>query len=330
MSYSTKFRSKKFKVLRRNAVVTTFIKNLPFIREVRRNKYLYLLALPGILVLVVFGYLPLSTYVLAFKDYKQADGIFGSRSVGFDNFKFFFGGPDWLRVTVNTLYLNLLFLIVGLSFAVLLAVFINEIRNRKLKKTLQSLVFLPYFISWMVVSVMAYSLLSTDGGMINEFLKAIGLHTVNWYQESKYWPAILLFVNLWKGAGYNSIIFLSAITAIPLDIYESAEIDGVTKAQQLFYITLPMLRKVVVIMFLLGIGRVFYGDFGLIYALVGDNGMLFPTTDVIDTYAYRALRQLGNFSMSSAITLYQSFMGLITIVIFNSIAKKIEPDAKLF
>lgn len=310
--------------------MTTIFKKIPLLKELRRNKFLYLLALPGFLVLLVFGYLPLSTYLLAFKDFKLADGILGSKFVGFDNFKFFFGGPDWLRVTFNTLFLNLMFIVVGLSFAVLLAVFINEIKNQKMKRVLQSLVFLPYFISWMVVSVMAYSLLSTDGGMLNEFLKTIGLHAVNWYQEPKYWPAVLLFVNLWKGAGYNSIIFLSEITAIPLDIYESAEIDGVTKAQQLFYITLPMLRKVVVIMFLLGVGRIFYGDFGMIYSLVGDNGMLFPTTDVIDTYSFRALRQLGNFSMSSAITLYQSFMGLITIVIFNSIAKKIEPDARLF
>lgn len=303
---------------------------ITFINEIRRNKYLYLLALPGILFLVIFGYLPISTYVLAFKDFKLADGIFGSKFVGFENFKFFFGGPDWLRVTFNTLFLNFLFLIVGLSFAVLLAVFINEIGNSKIKRILQSFIFLPYFISWMVVSVMAFSLLSTDSGMINEFLKLIGLHQFNWYQEPKVWPVILLFVNLWKGAGYNSIIFLSAITAIPLDIYEGAEIDGASKIQQLFYITLPMLRKTVVIMFLMGVGRIFYGDFGLIYALVGDNGMLFSTTDVIDTYSFRALRQMGNFSTSSAVTLYQSFMGLITIVIFNFIARKVEPDARLF
>lgn len=301
-----------------------------FIKEIRRNKYLYLLALPGVLFLIIFGYLPMTTYVLAFKDFKLSDGIFGSKFVGFENFKFFFGSPDWLHVTLNTLFLNFLFLSVGLSFAVILALFINEIGNRKLKRVLQSMVFLPYFISWMVVSVMVFSLLSTESGMINDLLKAVGLQPVNWYQEPKLWPVILLIVNLWKGAGYNSIIFLSAITAIPLDIYESAAIDGASKIQQVLYITLPLLRKTFVIMFLLGVGRIFYGDFGLIYALIGDNGMLFSTTDVIDTYSFRALRQMGNFSTSSAVTLYQSFMGLITIIIFNNIAKKVEPDARLF
>jgi putative aldouronate transport system permease protein len=300
------------------------------IREIQKNRYLYLLAVPGILFLVVFAYVPLIGHLLAFEDYKLSTGLFGSRFVGFENFEFFFGGRDWITVTKNTVLLNSLFLGIGLSFSLVLAVFVNEMRNVPAKKVSQSLIFLPYFISWQVIAIMIYALLNSSTGFVNQALRALGADPVNWYGRPELWPAILTFANIFKYAGYNSIIFLATIVGISEELFESARIDGASRFQQVLHVTLPLLRPIFIIMLLMGIGRIFYGDFGMIYGIVGDNGVLFPTTDVIDTYSYRTLRQVGNLSMSSAVVLYQSVMGIITIIAFNGIVRRVEPDVRLF
>lgn len=301
-----------------------------FVYEIRKNRYLYLLALPGLLFLLLFAYMPMLGHMLAFQRYRLADGLFGSEWIGFQNFEFFFQGNDWLRVTWNTVFLNGLFLVFGLGTAVVLAILLNEVTGKWFKKTAQSFVFLPYFISWLVVSMMVQTMFSSTEGMMNQALTALGFEGVDWYLTPGVWPYILTFVYVWKVAGYNSIIFLASITSISSEYYECAKMEGASRFQQIMYITLPLLRPIIIIMTLLGIGRIFYGDFGMIYAIIGDVGVLFPTTDVIDTYAYRALRQLGNFSMSSAIILYQSFMGLIAVVFFNWLTRKIDPDSRLF
>ncbi|MFD0695384.1 ABC transporter permease [Paenibacillus sp. GCM10027628] len=298
--------------------------------EIARNRYLYLLALPGTLFLIVFAYVPMSAHLLAFKNFRLSEGLWGSKWVGFDNFKYFFHGNDWLRVTYNTLLLNGLFLVFGIGCAVMLAVFLNEIGSRLFKRFAQSFIFLPYFISWLVVSMMTQTLFGTSEGLLNRMLNAFGFAGIEWYLTPGVWPYILTMVYVWKFAGYTTIIFLAGITGISPDYYESAKIEGASRWQMIAHITLPLLRPVIMIMVLLGVGRIFYGDFGMIYAIVGDIGVLYPTTDVIDTFAYRALRQLGNFSTSSAVILYQSVLGLITVVIFNAIARKIDADSRLF
>lgn len=304
--------------------------NNGFIHEIVKNRYLYMLALPGMLFLLIFAYTPMLGHLLAFQNYRLSDGLIGSEWVGFKNFEFFFMGKDWLRVTWNTLFLNSLFLVFGIGTAVVLAIFLNEVTSKWFKKTAQSFVFLPYFISWLVVSMMVQTMFSSSEGMLNKALVALGYEGVDWYLTPSVWPFILTFVYVWKIAGYNSIIFLASITSISSEYYESAKIEGASRFQQIIYITLPLLRPIIIVLTLLGIGRIFYGDFGMIYALIGDVGVLFPTTDVIDTYAYRALRQMGNFSMSSAIILYQSFMGLITVILFNWLARKVDSDSRLF
>jgi putative aldouronate transport system permease protein len=301
-----------------------------FIKEIKANRYLYILALPGILFLIVFAYVPFIGHLLAFEDFKLSTGLFHSKFVGFDNFKFFFGGRDWINVTRNTLFLNALFLGIGLSFSLVLAVFINEMRNVGVKKVAQSFIFLPYFISWQVIAIMIYALLNSSTGFVNQAITTLGGKPVSWYGRPELWPAILTFSNIFKYAGYNSIIFLATIVGISEELYESARIDGASRSQQVAHITLPLLRPIFLIMLLMGIGRIFYGDFGMIYGIVADNGVLFPTTDVIDTYSYRTLRQVGNLSMSSAVVLYQSVMGLITIVVFNAVVRRVEPDVRLF
>lgn len=300
-----------------------------FIEEIVKKRQLYLLALPGIIFLAIFSYIPMFGHLIAFERFQPVKGIWGSPWVGLDNFKFFFGGNDWLRVTFNTVYLNLLFLLFGIGFAIVLAILINEIRSVIVKKLSQSLIFLPYFISWLVVSLMMLAFMSTDG-ILNNGLKQIGIGGINWYHNAQLWPFILTLVYVWKFAGYYSIIFLAAIVGISSEYYESARIDGATRFQQIVFITIPSIRSVIVVLLLLGVGRIFFGDFGMIYGIVGDNSILYPTTDVIDTYSFRALRQLGNFGMSSAVVLYQSVMGLAAILIFNKIAKKIDRESSLF
>ena len=291
---------------------------------------MYVLSLPGLLFLIVFAYVPMAGHLIAFKKYRLSDGLWGSRWVGFDNFKFFFMGSDWYRVTFNTLFLNGLFIVCGLGTALALAIFLNEVRNRLYKKIAQSVIFLPYFISWLVVSMMVFAFLNTTDGILNRTLAASGLDGQNWYLSPRIWPTVLTVIYVWKFAGYYSIIFLAAITGISGEYYESAKIDGATRFQQIIHITVPLIRNVLIVLTLLGVGRIFYGDFGMIYGIVGDTAPLYPTTDVIETYSYRALRQLGDFSKSSAVILYQSFMGLVTIVIFNAVAKKIDKDSSLF
>ncbi|MCJ8013686.1 ABC transporter permease subunit [Paenibacillus sp. KQZ6P-2] len=300
------------------------------VREIVKNKYLYVLSLPGLLFLLIFAYLPMAGHLIAFKRYRLSDGIWGSEWVGFDNFKFFFMGSDWYKVTFNTIFLNGLFIVCGLGMALLLAILLNEIQKVVFKKIAQSFIFMPYFISWLVVSMMVFAFLNTTDGILNRTLAANGLDPKNWYLMPEVWPAILTVIYVWKFAGYYSIIFLAAITGISGEYYESAKIDGATRFQQIIHITIPLIRNVLIVLALLGVGRIFYGDFGMIYGIVGDTAPLYPTTDVIDTYSYRALRQLGDFSKSSAVILYQSVMGLVTILIFNAIAKKIDKDSSLF
>ena len=237
---------------------------------------------------------------------------------------------DWYKVTFNTIFLNGLFIVCGLGLALLLAIFLNEIRSVLFKKIAQSFVFMPYFISWLVVSMMVFAFLNTTEGILNRTLIANGLDGQNWYLKPGIWPAILTIIYVWKFAGYYSIIFLAAITGISGDYYESARIDGATRFQQIVHITIPLIRNVLIVLALLGIGRIFYGDFGMIYGIVGDTAPLYPTTDV-DRHVLRTGRS-GSWatSKSSAVIMYQSVMGLVTIMIFNAIARKIDKDPSLF
>lgn len=300
------------------------------IRDISNNPQLYALMLPGALFILVFSYIPIVGYVLAFKQYDITKGIIGSPFAGLTNFEFFFKGNDWLRVTGNTIILNLLFILYGMGLSVLFSLMINEIQRNRIRKIVQSCIFLPYFISWLVVDRMLYSLLSTNTGLINQLLVALGMNKMNFYNQPNYWRFILTLVYVFKNTGYYSVIFLGSISSLDTAYFESAVIDGATRLQVMFRITLPLIRTTVLTMLLLAVGRIFYGDFGMIYGLIGDNSTLFATTDVIDTYSYRALRKLGNFSMSSAITLYQSVFGIVTVCIFNWIVKRVDPDVRLF
>ncbi|NWL88583.1 MULTISPECIES: ABC transporter permease [unclassified Paenibacillus] len=300
------------------------------LKHIAKNPFLYVMAVPGLLFFLVFSYFPIYGIMIAFKDYDFSKGITGSKWVGFKNFDYFFTSDDFWTVLRNTLVLNTLFILFTTMAAVLIALMFNEIRNKYFKRISQSLIFLPYFMSWIVVGMIVQSMFGGEEPMINAWLQGLDLEPINWMFEAKLWPFILTLIRVWQGAGYLSIIFLAAITGISEDLYEAARIDGASKPQIMLRITLPLLVPTIMIMTLLAVGRIFNGDFAMIYAIIGDNSLLYPTTDVIDTFVFRSMRQLHDFGMSSAVGLFQSVMGLIFVVIANGITRKVSKESALF
>lgn len=298
--------------------------------DLRHNKFLLLMLLPGILFFVVFSYLPMIGIVIAFQDFSAAKGILGSKFIGFENFRFFLGSPDSFRVTFNTLFLNVLFILSSMIVSILIALMLSEVNNKWFKKGSQSLVILPHFISWAVIGLLAEAFLSSDTGFINRTLQGMGLEQIAFYKDAALWPGILTFLNIWQGAGFGSIVYLAAITGIDQEIYEAARIDGSTKLQSIWYITLPLLRSTAVLLLIMSVGKIFNGNFGMIYALVGGNTLLYPTTDIIDTYVYRQLMELGDLGMSSAVGLYQSVLGFIMVNIANWVTRRLSPESAIF
>jgi putative aldouronate transport system permease protein len=302
--------------------------------DLKQNLYLYLLVMPGVLYFIIFKYIPMIGIIAAFQDYNYVKGFLGSKFVGLKNFVFFFSSRDWLSVTWNTIYLNILFIITGLFFSILIAIVLSEISSKFFKKITQSVVILPNFISWTLVSMFVFALLSTNIGLVNSILKSLGVikagNEIQFFSNARMWPPILVLLRIWKGAGFGSVIYLAAIAGIDQEIYEAAKIDGATRLQCITKITLPQLKTTAVLLTIFGIGGIFHGDLGMIYAIVGDNPSLYTSTDVIDTYVFRMIRQMNDIGMSTAIGFYQSFVGFIIVLVANQLAKKLDPDAAIF
>ena len=303
---------------------------LDFVHEIKRNRALYLLCLPGIAFFIIFAYIPMAGAGVSFMDFKADMGIFRSPWVGFDNFKFLFSSDQTIRAVRNTLVLNSIFIFTGHFFAIAAAVFLNEIKSVFFKKITQNFIFLPYFVSWVVVSAFTVNLFASEGGLANNVLHIFGIIPVSWNERADLWPFILTIFANWKAVGFLSIIYLAVITGISPEYYEASEIDGATKLQQIVKITIPMLLPTITIMLLISVGRIFFADFGMIYSLVGENSALFSTTDVIDTFVYRALRTLGDVGMSSATGLFQSVIGFILVLGSNLIVRKFQKDNALY
>ena len=299
-------------------------------RSWQTNFALSSMALPGVILLLVFAYLPMIGLVIAFKDYRFVDGILGSAWVGLENFRFLFGTDTAWRITRNTLAMNSLFILVNTLVSLGVAMLLNEVFTSRMTKFYQTLLFFPYFISWVIASYFVYALLDTSGGLANQWLLNLGVDPVAWYRSPGYWPAIFVLANLWNGVGFGSIIYLAGILGIDTGLFEAAKIDGATKLQQIRYITLPMLLPLIIILTLLAVGRIFNADFGLFYFLPRDIPMLYSTTDVIDTFVYRSLTQLGNISMAAAAGFYQSVVGLVLVVAANWIVRRINEDLSLY
>jgi putative aldouronate transport system permease protein len=297
---------------------------------------LTLLALPTSIWYLLFSYLPMFGIIVAFKRFKPLPktnyiiSLLKSEFVGINNFKFLFATPDAWIMFRNTLLYNAIFIILGVVIPVTLAILISQLRSGAMAKIYQTSIFLPYFLSWVVVGYFVFSFLSVDKGLANSILKLNGREPVQWYMEGRYWPYFIIFLNIWKGMGYGMVVYLASITGIDTTLYEAAIIDGANKRQQVRYITLPMLQPIIIILFILSVGRIFSSDFGLFYQVPRNSGPLVDVTQTIDVYVYKALMGMNNIGFSSAAAFLQSIFGLITILAANFIVKKIDPESGLF
>lgn len=289
-----------------------------------------LFCLPAAIFIFIFSYLPLPGLILAFKDYRFDKGILGSDWVGFNNFKFFFQSQDAMRVTMNTIGYNLVFIATVIVGSVLVALLLNEVKSRIAVRTYQTVFFLPYFLSFSIVAYIVYAFLDFDYGILNKLITALGGEGILWYNEPKYWRFILPLVHFWKAFGYNAIIFYAGLLSIDPEYYEAATLDGANKRQQAYYITIPHLTSIIITMTILMIGKIFRADFGLFFMVPRDAGALYSATDVIDTYVYRSLRVSGDIGLSSAIGLFQSVVGLVTVLLSNYCVKKISAEDAIF
>jgi len=268
---------------------------------------------------------------LAFKNFNFGKGIFGSAWCGFDNFKFLFKTSDAFIMTRNTILYNVGFIVLGTVLAIFVAVLMAELGTSLKLKFFQSSLLLPNLLSWVVIAYICFAFLNSESGFVNKSVNRwLGIEPVSWYTEKNAWPGILLFVYLWKNAGYTSIVYLASIAGIDKSIYEAADIDGASRLRQIFSITLPLLKPTVVIMTLMAVGRIFFSDFGLFYQVPMDSGALYGATQTIDTYVYRGLMKLNDVGMSSAAGLFQSVVGFIVVMLANGIVRKTDSENALF
>lgn len=300
---------------------------------VKIKKYFpfYLMMLPAVIYLIINNYMPLSGIILAFEEYSVKGGIYGSKLVGFDNFKYLLVTKDAWIITRNTILYNLAFIILGTVFSIFIAVMLNEVPGKRMKKIYQTVTLYPYLISIVVTAYLVNSFLSTETGFINKaILGSFGVENISWYSEPKNWPVIIVVVYLWKNFGYHTILYFSTLIGIDRGYYEAAALDGASRWQQTKYISLPFLKPTIITLTLLSIGRIFYSDFGLFYQVPMNSGALYDVTQTIDTYVYRGLMQLGDIGMSTAAGLYQSVVGFVLVLGANFAVKKISADDALF
>lgn len=300
------------------------------LKRFKENKTLTLMVLPGALWYILFAYLPMFGLIIAFKNYRFADGILGSAFVGLDNFEFLFRTKDAFVITRNTILYNVAFIFLNMFFSIVMAIIFDAMGKNKLLKFNQTVVLTPYFLSWIVVTYFVYAILSPDKGIANKIITFLGGKAVNWYSEPKFWPFILIFCDIWKRAGYNSIIYYSTIRGFSTEYYEAARIDGATWFQQVRYITLPLLSSIVVLMSMINLGHIMFSDFGLFFLVPKNSGMLYSATSTIDTYVYNGMRNLTNMGATSAVSLYQSFIGFVLVLTVNWIVRRKSPENALF
>jgi putative aldouronate transport system permease protein len=289
------------------------------------------MAIPGLLYFFINNYLPMFGTIIAFKNINFSLGFIKSPWAGLQNFRYLFSSGNALVITRNTILYNAVFIVSNLIFPVMLAILLNEIKNPNFKKFSQTTILIPYLISMVIVGYLGYAFLSGETGFLNKTIFPIfGLNAVSWYMETKYWPFILSFINIWKNSGYYCIIYYAALLGLDQEIYEAATIDGANKIQQIFKITIPLIKPIIITMVVLQIGRIFYSDFGLFYQVPMNSGILLPVTNVIDTYVYRGLMQMGNIGMSAAAGFYQSIVGFVLVLLSNLFIKKFSPENSIF
>ena len=302
----------------------------PLVRDLWDNRIKWLMVLPAAIVVILMCYIPMAGIVLAFKEFNYYDGVFGSPWVGLENFQYFFkSGKAWLT-TRNTVLYNIAFLCVNTVLQISCAIMLSELAGKFFKRITQSVMFFPYFISWVVVGAFIYNVFNYEFGAVNTFLKSIGVEPIDVYSNKGAWPFILIAVSAFKNVGYGTVMYLASIVNIDEHLYEAADLDGATMWQKIWHITLPCIRPTIVILFLMAIGTIMKGDFQMFWQVTGNNPMVLEVTDVIDTYVNRSLLDLQEFGMTSAAGLYQSGLSFILVLLANWCVKKVEPDYALF
>lgn len=298
----------------------------------RKDSPLLIMMIPGLLYLLINNYLPMAGIIIAFKKINFSKGIFGSEWTGLDNFEYLFKTSDAFIITRNTILYNVVFILLGTVFALATAILLNEIRKKVLVKVYQAIITLPHLISMVIVSYLVLALLDPQTGFVNRtVLPWFGIEDgIMWYQESNYWPIILTIVHFWKSVGFQSIVFFAALLGISEEYYEAARIDGASRLQQIFRVTLPILMPIIIMLTLLAVGRIFYSDFGLFYQVTLNSGMLFNTTATIDTYVFNGLMGSGDIGMTTAAGLYQSVVGFVLVILANYSVKIYSKDNALF
>ncbi len=307
---------------------------MAFGKKMQRSLPFLLMVLPGFFWVFILNYLPMGGVILAFKRLRFHGGfirsVLSSEWVGFENFRFLFGSGDSWTIVRNTLAYNITFIIFGTVCAITLAIAFSRLRSVGVRSVYQTMVLFPHFISWVVVSYFSIAFLHPTNGLLNSLLEAMGADSVNWYSILPPWPFILITTNIWKGIGFGAALYLAAILNIDQSLYEAARIDGSNTWQEIRYITLPFLKRLIIVLILLAIGGIFRADFGLFYQIPRNVGVLYPVTDVIDTYVFRSLIVLGDIPMGTAAGLFQSLVGFVLILFTNSIVKRFDADSSLF
>ena len=304
--------------------------DLTFLEKVVRNRVLLFMCLPAVIFFFMFNDMPLPGIYVAFVKYNYRDGIFGSKFIGLDNFKFLATSGQLWTLTKNTILYNLAFIILGNMLAVFVAILLNEMQSKWFKKVSQTILFLPYFISQVLVGLLVFNLLNYDTGFVNGILSSLGMERWQPYSDPNVWPVLMVVIYLWQQTGYNSVVYFASIMGIDGEMMEAAKVDGANGFQRIRYIILPSLKPTIVILLLFALGGIVKGNFGLFYNIVGSNPILYPTTDIIETFVYRSTVQSFNFSTASAVGFYQSVVGFVIVMTVNYIVKKIEPDYSLF
>ncbi len=301
-----------------------------FLHEISKNKVMYIMLVPAVMFFILNCYVPMSGIYMAFTKFTFDGGIFGSPFTGLENFKFLFQSGTLFNITKNTILYNIVFIFLGNFLQIFTAILLSQIPGKIFKKTSQSIMFLPYFISYVILGAFVYNILNYETGFMNTTLKSFGMQPVDAYNSPKFFVVVLIVLYMWKWLGYGTVIYLASIMGISDEYYEAAEVDGANIFHQIRYITIPLLKPTFVIMLLLSLGSIMRGQFDLFYNVVGSNGVLYSSTDIIDTYVFRALQVTFDVGLGTAAGVYQSVFGLIIILVFNSIIKKLEPDYALF
>lgn len=302
-----------------------------FFKQIVDNRTLILMCLPAILFFFVFYYCPMPGAYIAFTNFNYKKGIFGSDFVGFNNFKFLINSGSLWLLTRNTVLYNLAFIVLGNVLQIIIAILLNEVKNKYFKKVTQTIMFIPYFISAVLVGVLAFNILNYEFGFLTTIIKQLGKEPFSVYQSPKVWPIIIVLAQLWQQTGYGSIVYFAAICGIDAEMIEASKVDGANILDKIFYIILPSLKPTIIILFLFAIGGIMKGNFGLFYNLVGSsNATLWPYTDIVETYVYRTLMNNFNFANASAVGLYQSLFGFVVVMFSNWIVRRIDKDYALF